>query len=128
VRPKYRRIKANQKQPIVEKSRILPCAEVRSYRFAREEEPISDARQPSQIRVNSQLGLLGDLELDRLTGLALPDRGSIDGVTAGRNIRYPKSNQVTPSQLAINRQIEESEISLLAEHVESGSDCPDVFW
>jgi len=67
--------------------------------------------------VNGQFGLLGDLELDRPTGLALPDRGSVEGVTAGRNIQYPKSNQVTPAQLAINRQVEEREISLPTQYV-----------
>ena len=126
MRPKYRRIEANQSQPIVEQSRILPCAQVRSYGLARKKEPVSDARQRSQMRVNGQFGLLGDLELHGPAGLSLPHGGPLDCVAVWCHIIDLKADDVTASELDVDRQVEQRQISGIRHQLQVRPDRLDM--
>jgi hypothetical protein len=51
--------------------------------------------------------LLGDLEPDRATGLALPNGRTVDCVAMWRDVLDLEAHHVAPAQLAIDREIEE---------------------
>ena len=62
---------------------------------------------------NSRPSLVGDLELDWPPGLLLDNGGPILDRSSDGHILHPKSNEVTPSELAVDPEIEEGEFTNL---------------
>jgi hypothetical protein len=62
-----------------------------------------------------------------MSGLALTDSGPIGGEPTRCNVFDLDAYNVTPPQLAVDREIEECEIACLAVHLELGADRPHVF-
>ena len=76
--------------------------------------------------INRLAGLFGDLEFDRPTGLALSDCRVVDGVAVWGNVCHPEANHVAAAQLAVDRKIEQCQISSPSGDLKSRSDGPDV--
>ena len=57
-------------------------------------------------------GLFGDFKLDRSSGFSLYDGCSIANPTAKANVLGLKGDEITSAKLAVDRQIEECEITL----------------
>jgi hypothetical protein len=55
--------------------------------------------------------LLGDLEPDRKTGLALPNGRTVDGLSIWRDVLDFEAHHVAAAQLAINCEIEERQVA-----------------
>jgi hypothetical protein len=70
--------------------------------------------------------LLGDLEPDRKLGLVLPNGRPVDRRAMRRDILDSKAHQVAATQLAIDREIEERQISRAPCELQSSSNGPDV--
>ena len=57
-----------------------------------------------------------------MSGLALADAGSIGCQTARSDVFDLDPNDITPSQLAIDREIEHRQVALLAIQLQLGTD------
>ncbi len=68
--------------------------------------------------INRLAGLFGHLEPNRLAGLPLPDRRSIDGVSTWGNILDLESDDVTTAQFAVDSEVEHRQVSRLAFNLE----------
>ena len=71
-------------------------------------------------------GHLGQLEANRTTGLALPDVGAVNRVAVGCHVVDAESDEIAPAQLAIDREIEERQVSHAPLQLQSGTDGPDM--
>ena len=80
----------------------------------------------TDVVINRLPGLLGHLEANRLTGLLLPDRGPIEGVSTGGNILDLESDNIATAQFAIDGKIEHGQVSRLSFDLELRPDRPDV--
>ena len=76
---------------------------------------------------HSLAGLLCDLELNRAAGLPLHDRGSGSHPPTERYIVDPERDEVTGSQLAVEGQIEQSQIPGAMSNLEPDPNGPDLF-
>jgi hypothetical protein len=54
--------------------------------------------------------LLGDLEPDQTTGLALPNGRTLDRITMSRYVLDLEANHAAARQLVVNRDIEERQV------------------
>jgi len=79
-----------------------------------------------EVFVDCLPGLLGELELDGVTRLLLSHGRTIDGVTARSDILNHHADKVAAAQFAIDREIEEGEITLAILDLEPRSDGPDM--
>jgi len=70
--------------------------------------------------------LFGHLELHWATCLSLEDHHSAFDAAGRHEISDFEADEVTPSQLAVERQVEEREVARLAGDLEPYSDAPDV--
>jgi hypothetical protein len=77
--------------------------------------------------VHRLAGLFRQFKPDGPSGLFLAYGRPIDGIAVRSNVLDLESDDIAPSQFAVDGQIEHRQIarSLLA--VELGPDCPDVF-
>jgi hypothetical protein len=72
--------------------------------------------------------LFGYLEPHRHAGLFLAHRGPLDGVTVRRDVLYLEGDDIAPSQLAVDRQIEHRQVALAVRNLEFGGlDIYDEF-
>jgi hypothetical protein len=76
---------------------------------------------------NRRPGLVGDLELHWPPGLLLHNGSPVLDRSSDGHILHPKSHEVTPSQLAVDPEIEEGEFANLPSHLEPNADCHDLF-
>jgi len=60
--------------------------------------------------VDGLAGLFGDFELDIPTGLPLADRGAVHGIAVRGDILDLQAYDITPAKLAVDREIEQSQI------------------
>jgi hypothetical protein len=70
--------------------------------------------------------MLGHLEPNRLTGLFLPNRRPIEGVTTGGNILDPEGDNIATAQFTIDGKIEHGQVSRLCSDLELRPDGPDM--
>ena len=94
----------------------------RHGRCARLHRPGSGPRDPVRDGI---AGLLGDLELHRSLGLLLHDHGPVGDPGIVGDVPNPKSNQIAPAQLAVDRQVEQRQIKILVGQLEPDPDVPD---
>jgi hypothetical protein len=78
------------------------------------------------VLIDRLAGLLGDLEPDRKLGLVLPNGRPVDRIAMRRDILDSKAHQVSATQLAIDREIEERQVSRAPCELQSSSNGPDV--
>ncbi len=71
-------------------------------------------------------GLLYNLELNRTGGLSLHDRGSGSPPPIQRHIIDPGRNQVTGAQLAVEREVEQGQITDAMSNPEPTPNGPDL--
>lgn len=71
-------------------------------------------------------GLLGDLKLHRSMGLALQDHGAWQNALALRDIANTKIDQVAATQLTVNGEVEQSQVSRFLSKLQSYADCLDL--
>jgi hypothetical protein len=71
---------------------------------------------------NRRPGLVGDLELHWPPGLLLHNGGPVLDRSSGDHILHPKSDEVTPSEFAVDPEIEEGEFANLPRHLEPNAD------
>ena len=130
VRPELRGIEPDASHPLLHKPRILPGGEsARAVVFATGEQKLAGrSASQSEVLVDRLPRLIGHLEPDWPAGLLLSDGGPIHRVAARRNIIDADGDDVTATQLAVDRQVEQRQIALLALDLELGSDRPDVAW
>src|ERR1051326_18814 len=71
-------------------------------------------------------GLLGDLELHRSARFLLNDRRAGADATANTDIVNPQPHEITTSELAVDREIEQREVAGSVLQLEPNSDRPHV--
>jgi hypothetical protein len=67
-----------------------------------------------------------DLELDRALGLVLQDDGARGNLVPMTNISDLQSDEIAPTQLAVDAQVEERELAHPVLHLETDTERPDV--
>jgi hypothetical protein len=101
--------------PPMDDAGVLPRREMRPQaETAREQVSTPVSVEGSQPLADCAPGLLGDLELDRPTGLLLDHRRSIANPAAGAHIIDPHPNEVAVPELAVDGQIQHRKIALAA--------------
>lgn len=75
---------------------------------------------------NRIAGWFGQFKLDGAAGLLLDDHSALSHTATGDNVADSQGYQVTASQLAVNRQIEQGLITPFPFDLESDTDCPDL--
>jgi hypothetical protein len=73
-------------------------------------------------------GGCGDFELNRPLGFLLHDDGAARHLVTMAYVANFECDQVTPTQLAIDAQIEKCKFPRTPFHLEANSECPDVLW
>ena len=114
---------------MVDDPRVLSCRDVRLVmKAAREEvlpvhwnaigDPIAECCS----------GLFGDFELDRSAGFPLDHRGAVPDSASDAHVADLEPHEVTAPQLAVEGQIEQSEVASTLFKVKPDADCPDLLW
>ena len=85
---------------------------------------MTSSRQVSLYRLP---GLFGDFEPDRSTSLALPDGRAINAQVIWSNLVSQQADDITASQLAVDCNVEQGEITDLVCQLQPGADCPHMF-
>src|SRR5919106_2908501 len=80
----------------------------------------------SKVLVDRLTRLLGDLEPDRKTGLALPNGRAVDGIAMWCDVLNLEAHHVAPAQLAIDREIEERQVPGAPCELQPRPNGPDV--
>ena len=73
-------------------------------------------------------GLFGDLELDGSAGFPLDHHGAVPYSVPDAHVVDLKPHEITAPQLAVDGQIEQSEIASALFELKPDADCPDFFW
>jgi hypothetical protein len=73
-------------------------------------------------------GLLGDLELDRSAGLPLDHRGAVPDSAPDAHVVDLEPHEATAPQLAVEGQMEQSEVASALFELRPDADCPDLLW
>ncbi len=79
-----------------------------------------------EIGVYGLSGLLGDFELDRSARLLLPHGGPVDGIAVRSDILELEAHHVASPELAVDRQIEEGQVSYPAGQLQPCPYGPDM--
>jgi hypothetical protein len=95
-------------------------------RRAREQEPLGAKLRAGDPGGDRLAGLVGQLELHRLLGLVLEDDGAVrDGAAVG-DIADTQRDQVAAAQLAVDREVEKSEVAQPLGELQADPDRPDL--
>jgi hypothetical protein len=73
-------------------------------------------------------GLFSDFELDRSAGFPLDYRGAVPDSAPDAHVADLEPNEVTAPQLAVEGQIEQSEIASTLFELRPDADRPDLLW
>jgi hypothetical protein len=73
-------------------------------------------------------GLFGDFELDRSAGFPLDHRGAVPNSAPDAYVADLEPHEVTAPQLAVEGQIEQSEVASTFFELKPDADCPDLLW
>jgi hypothetical protein len=87
---------------------------------SREQELPGPLARRLQIIIDGRAGLFVQLELDWLSSLLLSHRCAIRSIATGGDILDPDSNDVAPSKLAVDGQVEHGEIANTAFNLKLG--------
>lgn len=79
----------------------------------------------SQVGIHGFPGLFGDLEPDRPANLSLLDRCPLDGIAVRRDVFDPEPHQIAGSELAVDCQIEESQVAAPAVELQTTAAAAD---
>src|SRR6266851_4206197 len=79
------------------------------------------------VHFDALTGLFAQLESDRPAGFLLSDSSAIRRVSAGSDILDPDGDDITATQLAVDRQVEHGEVASAAFDLKFRPDRPDVF-
>jgi hypothetical protein len=114
--------------PGMDDASVLPGREVRlGSETAREQVapiPEFDLRQPVMDRGPS---LLRDFELDWSPCLFLNHSATVPHPAAGAYVVDLQADEIAASELAVDRKVEQGEISFLALQLKPNPNCPDIF-
>ena len=94
---------------------------------AREQEGAADHRRPIHPSRDQSSGVFRDFELNRAARLALDDRYAFADTIADNELGDPRTDEVAAPQLAVDGEIEQSEIAKVASEFEARTDRPDLF-
>jgi hypothetical protein len=72
--------------------------------------------------------LFGDFELDRSAGFPLDHRGAVPDSAPDAHIADLEPHEVAAPQLAVEGQIEQSEVASTLFELKPDADCPDLLW
>ena len=81
-----------------------------------------------QVVIDGLAGLLGQFEPDRTAGLFLTYCGADECVAVWSDILDLEGDDITASQLAVDRQVEHRQIAAAALDLKLGADRPEMPW
>ena len=119
-------IESEPSDPTMDESRILTGRDVLKSADPTFEQERRTAFTTGEQRLDRRECLLGDPELNRTTRLLLDDGGSIPHAVSGAHIIDAQANEIACSQLAVDAEIEQGEITGRARHFEPHPIRPDV--
>lgn len=126
MRAKLRRVETNAGHPLLNEPRVLARRQSARIATAGEQELARLARRQAQVLINRLASLVSQLEPNWPTRLLLADGCAIHGVTVRGYIIDANGDDVAAAQLAIDRQVEEGKVAILAFDLELRSDRPHV--
>jgi hypothetical protein len=98
--------------PLLHEAGILAGSQTsRSIATSGEEHLAGLATRRSQVLIDRHRCLVGQLEPDRSTGFSLPNRCAIHRVPARRHVVDADGNYLAATQLAVDRQVEQSKVA-----------------
>jgi hypothetical protein len=105
----------------------LPCGEALLLAAAAAEEkaPALPFRE-AKVLIDGLAALFGDFKADRTPGFLLPNGGSLHCIAMGRDVLDFQAHDIATAKLAVDGEIEQSEVADLVLHLQSGADRPDV--
>jgi len=120
-------IKANARDPSGNQTGVLPCCDApASSTAAAEQEVARFSTGGADVVVDRLPSVLGDLESNRQAGLLLADRCTVDRISMRRYVLDLERDDIAPTQLAIDRQIEHRQIARTSLYLQLGADRPYV--
>ncbi len=121
------RLKPGRRNPVPNKASILTRGNVEPLVKAAGPEAFGAdhqwIREPCRDRLASPLG---DLEPNRFSRLALDDRCALLDMAGRVDVCDHELHQVAAAKLAVDGEIEESEVSDLVRNLETDTDCPNM--
>ena len=106
---------------------VLPCRDVRLLMKAARKEvlavPWGGIGQPI---ADCCSGMLSDLELDWPPGFLLDYRGSVLHSVSDAYVAHPEPHEVAAPQLAVDGEIEQSEVTSALLKLGPDANCPDI--
>ncbi len=126
VRAELRRVETDAGHPFLHEPRVLPGGQSIAVTTPGKQELTRCASCQAQILVDRLAGLIGQLKPNRPTGFLLSDRGAIHRIAARGDVLHAYRDDVATAQLAVDRQVEEGQIPLLALDLQLGPDRPHV--
>ena len=120
-------VEAQLPDPAAEDARVLPCAEVRrSVLPAREQEVLGPQARLLDPPLHGLAGHAGDLELNRALRLVLHHDGPGRDLVPVTDVPDSQADQVAASQLAVDAQVEQRELTNPVLHLQADAQRPDV--
>lgn len=105
-------IEADQADPLIDETTILPSSDVSSTVTTARPKPVATLRSPDRKpSCKCVLRRLGYLEGNRLAGLVLDHHRSCANAVSGEDVAQLQRDQVTAPELAIDRKIEHGEVA-----------------
>jgi hypothetical protein len=127
VRSKEPRIQANACYPGRDQASVLSGRDGAVRPATARKQVVADVpSRDFQVRIYCFPGLLCEFELHGVSCLALADAGSISRYAVGSNVLDFNADDVTPSQLAVDSNVEHRKIACLAVDLKLGTDRPHV--
>jgi len=78
--------------------------------------------------VDRLAGLLGQFEFDGPTSFSLSDGRSINGVAMWSNVFDFEADDIAATKLAVDRKVEQRQVSCSISDLKARADGPDVLW
>src|SRR5450432_723278 len=129
MRPKQPWVQPNAADPLGSEARILARRHTAFDTTTTTEQELARSFVGDfQIVVDCLAGLFAQFKSDWPSCFLLSDRCAIRRVSARSDILDSDRDDVTATQLAVDRQIEHGEVPCAAFDLEFRPDRPDVFW
>jgi hypothetical protein len=122
-----RGIEADHRDPVIDQPGVLPGGQMPVRIAAAGKEPITIAGDPDMHPVGDGVARwLCQLEGNRPTGLLLDDRRSRPNGHPCDHVIQPQLYEIAAAQLAVDREVEQREITYAMVDGQPRSDFPDV--
>jgi hypothetical protein len=121
------RVQPNANEPVGQEPRILTGRHAFASSSPGEQKLAGIFTNDFDVVVYRLPGWLGQLKTNRPSGLPLAHSGAIDGVAVGCNVIDLNGDNVTSSEFAIDREIEQRQVAPLPVDLKLRPDGPDVF-